>query len=70
VGPDTHEFVQGDIFEVLARQTLDVDVIMCLGFLYLTLRYNELLSLIRRLKSKHLIIDTVVATIGGGPSRT
>jgi hypothetical protein len=67
VNPEAHEFVRGDIFEVLAQQTFDVDVIMCLGFLYHTLRYNELLSLFRRLNPKYLIIDTVVATIGGGP---
>jgi hypothetical protein len=67
VDPATHEFVCGDIFEVMAQQTFEVDVVMCLGFLYHTLRYNELLSLIRRLNPKYLIIDTVVTTIGGGP---
>jgi SAM-dependent methyltransferase len=67
VDPATHEFVCGDIFEVMAQQTFDVDVVMCLGFLYHTLRYNELLSLIRRLNPKYLIIDTVVTTLGGGP---
>jgi SAM-dependent methyltransferase len=63
----TYEFACGDIFEVMAQQTFDVDVVMCLGFLYHTLRYNELLSLIRRLNPRYLIIDTVVTTIGGGP---
>jgi hypothetical protein len=58
VDPAAREFVCGDIFEVMAQQALEVDVIMCLGFLYHTLRYNELLSLIRRLNPKYLIIDT------------
>jgi hypothetical protein len=67
VDPATYDFVSGDIFQILAQQTFEVDVIMCLGFLYHTLRYNELLSLFRRLNPKYLIIDTVVTTMGGGP---
>jgi 23S rRNA G2069 N7-methylase RlmK/C1962 C5-methylase RlmI len=29
--PETYRFVCGDVFEVLAREQLDVDVVLCLG---------------------------------------
>ena len=32
--PDTYRFVCGDVFEVLAQQSFDVDVVLCLGYLY------------------------------------
>ena len=35
-------FVAGDVFDVLGRGDTQVDVVLCLGFLYHTLRYNEL----------------------------
>ena len=35
---------------------------LCLGFLYHTLRYNELMALIRQCGPEYLIIDTEVAT--------
>jgi hypothetical protein len=55
-----HTFIEGDIFEVLARQKLAVDIVLCLGFLYHTLRYNELMSRIREIGPSYLIIDTKV----------
>lgn len=67
VGPSTYEFICGDIFEVLAKQSFEVDVVMCLGFLYHTLRYNELLSHIRQLNPKHVIVDTAIIARGKGP---
>jgi SAM-dependent methyltransferase len=67
VDAGTYEFICGDIFEVLATQSFDVDVVMCLGFLYHTLRYNELLSHIRGLNPKHVIVDTSVIARGRGP---
>jgi len=57
-GPDRVRFVAGDVHEVLNAQDLEADVVMCLGFLYHTLRYNELLHGIRRTGARHLIIDT------------
>lgn len=60
VEPEKYRFLAGDIFEVLEREKLDVDVVLCLGFIYHTLRYNELLKLFRRLDPQCLIIDTIV----------
>jgi predicted nicotinamide N-methyase len=57
-GPDRARFITGDMHEVLSTHDLEADVVLCLGFLYHTLRYNELLDGIRRTKARHLIIDT------------
>ena len=57
-GADRARFLNGDVHEVLATADLDVDVVLCLGFLYHTLRYNELMHGIRRANPRHLIIDT------------
>ena len=56
----SYRFLRGDMFEVLRKQTFDVDVVMCLGFMYHTVRYPELLRGIRDANPKHLIIDTKV----------
>jgi Methyltransferase domain len=57
-GEDRARFITGDVHEVLNTQDFDVDVVLCLGFLYHTLRYNELLGGIRRANARYLIIDT------------
>jgi predicted nicotinamide N-methyase len=57
-GPDRVRFITGDMHEVLGAGGLEADVVLCLGFLYHTLRYNELLDGIRRTDARHLIIDT------------
>jgi Methyltransferase domain len=57
-GADRVRFVTGDVHEVLATQDFEADVVLCLGFLYHTLRYNELLHGIRRTRARYLIIDT------------
>lgn len=57
-GADRVRFVTGDVHEVLSTQKFEADVVLCLGFLYHTLRYNELLDGIRRTGARHLIIDT------------
>ena len=57
-GPERARFITGDVHEVLATQDLHANVVLCLGFLYHTLRYNELLDGIRRTKAHYLIIDT------------
>jgi cyclopropane fatty-acyl-phospholipid synthase-like methyltransferase len=56
----TYDFICGDMFEVLKRQRFEVDVVLCLGFLYHTLRYPELLQAIRRISPKYCVIDTKV----------
>jgi hypothetical protein len=58
VASDRYEFVAGDIFDFFAKRTVEVDVVMCLGFLYHTLRYNELLQGIRRTGARHVVFDT------------
>jgi hypothetical protein len=57
-GADRVRFVTGDVHEVLTTQALTADVVLCLGFLYHTLRYNELLYGISRTNARYLIIDT------------
>jgi hypothetical protein len=57
-GPDRARFVTGDVHDVLNDQKFEVDVVLCLGFLYHTLRYNELLSGIRKSGAHHVLIDT------------
>lgn len=58
--PTSYRFLCGDAFEVLPQEHLDVDVVLCLGFLYHTLRYPELFRRIRDLDPTYLIIDTKV----------
>lgn len=55
-----YQFICADVFDALTTEDLDVDVVMCLGFLYHTLRYNELFAHIRALRPRHVIIDTNV----------
>jgi len=55
---DRVRFITGDVHQVLNTQDLEADVVLCLGFLYHTLRYNELLNGIRRTRARYLIIDT------------
>jgi Methyltransferase domain len=57
-GADRARFIAGDVHEVLNTQDLGADVVLCLGFLYHTLRYNELLRGIHRTNARYLIIDT------------
>ena len=57
-GADRARFITGDVHQVLNTQDFDADVVLCLGFLYHTLRYNELLNGIRRTNARYLIIDT------------
>jgi len=59
--PETYRFVCGDVFEVLAREKFEVDVVLCLGYLYHTYRHTELMYRLHNLSPKHLIIDTMVA---------
>ena len=60
--PETYRFVRGDIFEVLAREAFDVDVVLCFGFLYHTYRHTELMYRLDKLAPKHLIVDTIVTS--------
>lgn len=66
VEPSRYRFVAGDIFSTLAEEPVEVDTVLCLGFFYHTLRWNELLTRINQCRPKHLVIDTAV-TGGKGP---
>lgn len=55
-----YRFISGDMFRVLAEHEFEVDVVLCLGFLYHTLRYNELFHHIAGTGARHLIIDSTV----------
>lgn len=61
VSPDRYRFVADDIYHALAQEHWDFDVVLCLGFLYHTLRYNELMARIRECRPRYVIIDTEVA---------
>jgi Methyltransferase domain len=53
-------FVAGDVFARLGQSVVEADVVLCLGYLYHTLRYNELMLRIRATNPRFLVIDTVV----------
>lgn len=57
-----YTFIAGDAHDILNDEPPKVDVVMCLGFLYHTLRYAEILAGIRATGAEHVIIDTRVAT--------
>jgi hypothetical protein len=57
---DRYRFVCGDLFDVLSRERFEAEVVLCLGFLYHTIRYNELMARIRDIGPRHLIVDTDV----------
>lgn len=58
--PAGYRFLSGDLFQALRRDTVQADVVLCLGFAYHTLRYPELFSLIRDSGARHLVVDTEV----------
>lgn len=60
VDPSRYRFVSGDVFDVLAQEDLDVDVVLCLGFFYHTYRHPELLHHIRALNPTYVIVDSYV----------
>ncbi len=53
-------FILGDAHDTLTAGVGTFDVVMCLGFLYHTLRYPELFAGIRRTGARHVLVDTRV----------
>ena len=45
---------------MLEREKLEVDVVLCLGYLYHTYRHTELMYRLHHLAPRHLIVDTMV----------
>ncbi len=62
-GADRCRFIASDVFDAFANNEFDVDVVLCLGYLYHTLRFNELLHGIRKANPRHVIIDTASNTM-------
>lgn len=60
VPTDTYKFIRGDMFRVLGHQPFDVDVVLCFGFVYHTLRYPELFRAIMEARPRHVLLDTKV----------
>lgn len=60
VDESRYEFQVGDVHDVLTAGIGKVDVVMCLGFLYHTLRYPELFAGIRATGAKYVIVDSMV----------
>lgn len=58
-GKDRFSFLTEDVYDAFDKHEFDVDVVLCLGFLYHTMRYNELLQGIRAANPRHIIIDTI-----------
>lgn len=61
VDASRYDFVTGDVHDVLTQGVGQMDVVMCLGFLYHTLRYPELLAGIRATGARHVIVDSKVS---------
>lgn len=60
VDPGRYEFVCGDMFAVMNERDLAVDVVMCFGFIYHTLRYPDLFRGIKDAGPEHVLLDTRV----------
>lgn len=58
--PNSYRFLSGDMFEVLAREKLEVDVVLCLGYIYHTYRHTELFYYLRQLNPDYLVVDCSV----------
>jgi hypothetical protein len=56
----SYDFVCADVFEWLDGRELEVDVVLCLGFVYHTTRHSELFAGIRSTGARHVIVDTAV----------
>lgn len=60
IDPSRFHFIHGDAHDTLTTGVGTFDVVMCLGFLYHTLRYPELFAGIRATGARHVVIDTRV----------
>lgn len=60
VPAESYQFIQGDMFRILRDREFDADVVLCLGFIYHTLRYGELFHGIMDANPRFCILDTKV----------
>lgn len=65
VSNEKYEFRLGDVIkEMTGIQRNSFDVIFCLGFFYHTMEHWKILSEIKRINPKYLILDTQISTLG------
>lgn len=67
VAEDAYTMIQGDVHEELLDRKVKGEVVLCLGFLYHTARYVELMAGIRSTKAEYVIVDTRVIQDVEGP---
>lgn len=60
VDPDRYRFIVGDIFTTLDKERPQADVVLCLGFLYHTMRYDDVFHVMSQSNAEYLILDTQV----------
>lgn len=61
IDPQRYEFLCADIFDVIsAFDPGRFDVVLCLGFLYHTIRHCDLFREFHRLRPRHIILDTEI----------
>lgn len=60
IEPDRYRFIVGDLFTTLEQEKPQVDVVMCLGFLYHTMRYDDIFRAMSRTNAEYLILDTQI----------
>lgn len=60
VEPDRYRFIVGDIFTTLDKERPQADVVLCLGFLYHTMRYDDVFHVMAQSNAEYLILDTQV----------
>lgn len=58
--PSNYRFVCDDVLTALRDGKFDVDVVLNLGYIYHTTRHTELLSYLRALDPKYMIVDSHV----------
>lgn len=58
IDPSRFRFITGDAHDTLTAGVGTFDVVMCLGFLYHTLRYSELFAGIRATGAQHVLMDS------------
>lgn len=62
-----YRMVRGDVHRRMLRPDIEGDVVLCLGFLYHTARYVELMAGIASTGAEHVIVDTRVLPDATGP---
>ena len=62
-----YTMIRGDVHRRLMKPDIEGDVVMCLGFLYHTARYVELMAGIRSTGAEYVIVDTRVLPDVEGP---